>query len=288
MTRSIGILLSSALLIVLSSCSESIIVPVDTFPLDSTISEVELENYVNKTHIALLNRKPTSEEFNNALSLLQVDPYDRGIRDSYILGLQSEPEVRWVAWQFLSDRLLEGIDTAQIYSDQQWYLDQSTTSGSQGVQEYWQFLYGKSTDHISAMEGWFNGDTTYSRLQTWMVRLNTYDEINMGTENFVVSVYQHFYHRYPSDLELEQASEMVEGDWGILHGINGNSKADFLNIIFNQGEYQQGRIITFFEGYLKRMPTSSESVEYVNRFYNGWDFWTMQRYILTSSEYVNS
>ena len=39
----------------------------------------------------------------------------------------------------------------------------------------------------------------------------------MGTENFVVSIYQHFYHRYPTDHELEQASDMVDRQWGLLY-----------------------------------------------------------------------
>lgn len=288
MTRTIGLLFSSALLIVLSSCDETVVIPVDNFPVDSTITEVELENYVNKTHIALLNRKPSDAELSNSLAWLQVDPYDRAIRDSYIAGLQTQPEVRWVAWQFLSDRLLEGIDTAQIYSENSWIGDQINNAGSSGELAYWQVILDKSNAHIGAMEGWFAADTSYTRLQTWMIRLYTYDEINMGTENFVVSVYQHFYHRYPSDLELEEGSKMVNHEWGILYGENGNSKADFITILFEQAEFEQGKVITLFENYLKRVPTSVESVAYANRFYSGWDFWRMQRYILTSSEYVNS
>jgi hypothetical protein len=138
-----------------------------------------------------------------------------------------------------------------------------------------------------ALEGWYNQDSTYNSLVGWMVRMPIYDEINMGTENFVVSIYQHFYHRYPTDHELTQASKMVDRQWGLLYGVNGNSKADFLNIFLNQGEFQQGLIINAFESYLNRIPTTIESDKHHHHLNNGWDYLKLQRYLLTSSEFIN-
>ena len=269
------------------SCS-STVVPVDGMPADSTITNVELENYINRTYIALLNRKPSDVELTTAVGQLDVDRYDRNIRSTYVLGLQVQPSAKWASWQFLSDRLVDGVDTATIYGDRDWYQDRVDNAASPGDAAWWAMLLGKSEDHIDAMHGWFDGDTSYTSLTSWMVRLYNYDEINAGTENFVVSIYQHFFHRYPTDVELEQASEMVDHQWGILYGTNGNSKADFLQIIFSSGEYEQGMIISLFESYYNRTPSTDEVLKYVDLLNQGWTRTELQRYILSSSEYVNS
>ena len=69
------------------SCSTTV-VPVDGMPADSTITNIELENYINRTYIALLNRKPSDVELTTAVGQLDVDRYDRSIRSTYVLGLQ--------------------------------------------------------------------------------------------------------------------------------------------------------------------------------------------------------
>lgn len=273
--------------LLLASCARDNIVPVDNLPADSTITQIELENYINKTHIALLNRKPTQAELTQSLQQLDVDRYNRSIRDTYVLGIQDLDRSKWAIWQFLSDRILDGIDTTQVRESADIFQYRVDNSGTQNEKDYWQWLLDRTNNNLVALEGWYNQDSTYSSLVGWMVRMPIYDEINMGTENFVVSIYQHFYHRYPTDHELTQASKMVDRQWGLLYGVNGNSKADFLNIFLNQGEFQQGVIINAFESYLNRIPTTIESDKHHHHLNNGWDYLKLQRYLLTSSEFIN-
>ena len=273
--------------LLLASCARDNIVPVDNLPADSTITQIELENYINKTHIALLNRKPTQAELTQSLQQLDVDRYNRSIRDTYVLGIQDLDRSKWAIWQFLSDRILDGIDTTQVRESADIFQYRVDNSGTQNEKDYWQWLLDRTNNNLVALEGWYNQDSTYNSLVGWMVRMPIYDEINMGTENFVVSIYQHFYHRYPTDHELTQASKMVDRQWGLLYGVNGNSKADFLNIFLNQGEFQQGLIINAFESYLNRIPTTIESNKHHHHLNNGWDYLKLQRYLLTSSEFIN-
>lgn len=273
--------------LLLASCARDNIVPVDNLPADSTITQIELENYINKTHIALLNRKPTQAELTQSLQQLDVDRYNRSIRDTYVLGIQDLDRSKWAIWQFLSDRILDGIDTTQVRESADIFQYRVDNSGTQNEKDYWQWLLDRTNNNLVALEGWYSQDSTYSSLVGWMVRMPIYDEINMGTENFVVSIYQHFYHRYPTEHELTQASKMVDRQWGLLYGVNGNSKADFLNIFLNQGEFQQGLIINAFESYLNRIPTTIESDKHHHHLNNGWDYLKLQRYLLTSSEFIN-
>lgn len=273
--------------LLLVSCGRETIVPVDNLPADSTITQIELENYINKTHIALLNRKPTEAELSQSLQQLDIDRYNRSIRNAYVLGIQDLDRSKWAIWQFLSDRILDGIDTTQVRESADIFQYRVDNSGTQNEKDYWQWLLDRTNNNLVALEGWYNQDSTYNSLVGWMVRMPIYDEINMGTENFVVSIYQHFYHRYPTDHELTQASKMVDRQWGLLYGINGNSKADFLNIFLNRGEFQQGVIINACESYLNRTPTTVELDKYLNHLSNGWDYLRLQRYLLTSSEFIN-
>ncbi len=271
----------------LASCGRDTIVPVDNFPADSTITQVELENYINRTHIALLNRKPTASEFSQSIQQLDINRYDRDIRDAYITSIQDMQRSRWAVWQFLSDRILDGTDTADVYWSAQRYQQRVNNSSTQTEQDYWQGLLDRTNNNIVTLNGWYSNDSTFDALIGWMVRMPVYDEINMGTENFVVSIYQHFYHRYPTDHELEQASDMVDRQWGLLYGTNGNSKADFIGIFTTQGEFKQGIIINVFESYLNRLPTTFETDRFLNHLSNGWDYQKLQRYLLTDSEFVN-
>lgn len=286
--RPILLLISALVLaVVFPSCTSSV-VPVVGGPVDSTITNVELDNYINRTYIALLNRKPSESERADAESMIDVNRYDRSIRSSYISSLQERSSSKWASWQFLSDRLIDGEDTASMYDARRWYKERYENAASVGDEIYWGGLYEKANNHIEAMEGFLSGDTSYTALINRMVLLSNYEEINAGTENYVVSIYQHFFHRYPSDVELEQASAMLDLQWGILYGQNGNSKEEFLDIIFQSGEYQQGTVITLFETYINRTPSTEEIIDYTNEINDGASREDLQRRILTSSEYVNS
>lgn len=282
------IITMAVLFALLASCGNDTIIPVDNLPVDSTITQIELENYVNRTHIALLNRKPSENELAVSIQQLNIDPYNRNIRDSYVSNIQSMQRSKWAVWQFLSNRILDGIDTADMNSGVLLYQYRVDNSGTQNEKDYWQGLLDRVLGNITALDGWYAGDTAYGDLISWMVRLPVYDEINMGTENFVVSMYQHFYHRYPTNHELEQASRMVDRQWGLLYGTNGNSKVDFLGIFLESGEFKQGIIINQFESYLGRIPNTTETDKFLNHLNAGWDILRLQRYILTSSEYVNA
>lgn len=282
------IITMAVLFALLASCGNDTIIPVDNLPVDSTITQIELENYINRTHIALLNRKPSENELAVSIQQLNIDPYNRNIRDSYVSNIQSMQRSKWAVWQFLSNRILDGIDTADMNSGVLLYQYRVDNSGTQNEKDYWQGLLDRVLGNITALDGWYAGDTAYGDLISWMVRLPVYDEINMGTENFVVSMYQHFYHRYPTNHELEQASRMVDRQWGLLYGTNGNSKVDFLGIFLESGEFKQGIIINQFESYLGRIPNTTETDKFLNHLNAGWDILRLQRYILTSSEYVNA
>ena len=136
------------------------------------------------------------------------------------------------------------------------------------------------------LPGLGNGTISNIEMHKRMVNNNFYDEINMGTENFVVSMFQSFMQRYPTLSELENGTLMVNGNNASLFFIAGNGKEDFINIFIGSDEYFTGQTNILFNRYLFRDPTSEESINFSLDYINSQDYKLLQRRILSSNEFV--
>jgi hypothetical protein len=108
----------------------------------------------------------------------------------------------------------------------------------------------------------------------------------MGTENFVVSCFQHFLNRYPTENELSEGKKMVDGAPAILFLESGQNKTDFVNIFFGSRDYQEGLAINLYNRYLLRNPASIEMGNAVQAFSTTHDYVQMQKDILSTNEYI--
>ena len=113
-----------------------------------------------------------------------------------------------------------------------------------------------------------------------------YDEINMGTENFIVSMFQNFINRYPSISELQSGKTMVDGGNASIFLVSGNKKADFINIFLESDEYFTGQTNILFNRYLFRAPTSEESINFSLDYINTQDYQLLQSRILSTNEFI--
>lgn len=107
----------------------------------------------------------------------------------------------------------------------------------------------------------------------------------MGSENFVVSVFDHFLYRYPTQFALDASKRMVEGFQDVLFLQNGSNKEDFLDIFFNSDAYAEGQVRYVYLNYLFREPTTAELQSEKARYPLDYDFKALQARVLTSDEY---
>ncbi|MBT3572932.1 MAG: hypothetical protein HOE88_04650 [Flavobacteriales bacterium] len=277
-----------AVVALLSISCERTIVPVDNLPFDSTITAVEQSNYVTRLYITLLNRKPSATEAETVLAQLQIDPYDKAIRSAIVANLQSESEATFVLFQSLCNRYLDGVDTAEIRQDRDYYQYKSNNANNQSSQSYYQNLADRmgNLHMVPYWLGW--GTVSYDDVQTFIVDNSIYDAINMGTENFCVSLFQNYYMRYPTMVELDEAKAMMNSKAGLLFGLNGDSKSDLLTIFFAQNEYRQGLIQGLFQRYLLRNPSLMEANSHMQQLVNGMTFLQLQNQLLSSHDYVKA
>lgn len=113
-----------------------------------------------------------------------------------------------------------------------------------------------------------------------------YDEINMGSENFVISCFENLFKRYPTENEKNNGVQMVDGVSVQILRSEGRTKVDFLNIITEDPEFYQGRVLDAFSTLLLRDPSSLELAKLTSDYIAHGNYGLMQTEIIKSDEYA--
>ena len=276
------------LVLIISSCTkiEDIIVGDNTLPPDYTIENTTIENYINKLYISTISREPTEAEFTTDFNLLRNANLFQKSREIVIDGILNKSEYSFNLFTLESANILNSVDTAmineRISSYQQFLL--VTTNFLDSI--YVANELERMLTFQNSLTAFYLGTTTITELYRAMANNIFFDEINMGTENFVVAMFQHFLLRYPTDSELESAKDMVDDKNATLFFETGNGKNDFLDIFFTSNEYFTGQTNILFNRYLFRNPSSEESVNYSLDYINTGDYKSLQKRILSSEEFI--
>lgn len=270
------------------SCSKepTELIPNNVAPPDYTVDRVIKENYINKLYISMLGREPNTDEFNSARDLLG-DEVTQESREILVENVQAKEEYYDNMFNIIRQDLINGVDTNQIRED---YIDgfEEALENSDDpfeIQEIEEglvklYLLYNSTDYLKA------NTATITEIQGRCVNNFIYDEINMGSFNYVVSIYQNFLQRYPTEYEIENGVKMLDDEQAVCFGGNGNSKSDFNTLFFNHDGYYEGQVINIYNRILFRNPSSSESYELTTLFKSNKDYKELQKRILITDEYL--
>jgi hypothetical protein len=258
----------------------------NTAPQDSTIETVVLETYVNKLYITVLGRKPSDSEQADGMSILQSDNVSEESRKELIELLFDQEEYYDRIYAVAFNDLLPSIDSNyfEIMADQiEGYLEKTTDPA---FIEYYENELVCIEAVLNILYDFENNNLTVSDMQKRLIRNFGYDELNMGTENFIVSLFQYFLFRYPTESELANSTLMVDGSNSVVFYEEGNSKEDFIDIFFAGDEYYEGQVRYLYQRYLYREPTSEEMTSLANAYKNSGDYQALQKTILISDEYA--
>ena len=269
------------------SCTkvEEVIVDGNTHPIDPTIENMIIENYVNRLYISTIGREPTTSEFDSDYGILREYNMSQASREYVINGILTQEEYYNNLFKLGSADILNGVDTAMI--NERVYIYQFLLTTASDFDSIYIFnelermlVFQQALPALNA------GTITNTELYKRMVNNNFFDEINMGTENFVVAMFQSFLLRYPTEAEVENSSDMVNDRNATVFFENGNGKDDFINIFFTSEEYYTGQTDILFNRYLFRNPTSEESVNYSLDYLNSDDYKELQKRILSTNEFI--
>lgn len=278
----------SFLLLFVVACKkdEQIVVLGNEAPPDYTIPNSTKESYINKVYISLLGREPDSAEFATSFTILNQNNLSVANRKQFLDSVLAAPVYNDRLYQIARTDLLNDLDTNDItfyiYVFQVFLADTAN-------KPFWpQITYEMNRlDTLKRVSADLSsGSIDIIEVHRRCVNNFFYDQINMGTENFVVSMFQNFLFRYPTTAELSESKTMVDGQNAVLFFKIGRSKNEFINIFLSSNNYFEGQVRTLFVRYLFREPSSAELSSYMVKYKNSKDYKDLQKDILSLNEYV--
>lgn len=277
-------LLSLCLLIILSCTKQELkLNDGNIAPNERPITQELKKNYINRLYIGLLGRKSLSSEEQAGLQILDSDA-NRSDRRWLIASIVDQPEFVYNLFNTQSSELIAAIDTGTIADDIA-DVQRNLAFASGDLRDY----YLAQLYRLQALEDIFPALLADSlglkELHQRMVNTPYYDDLNMGTENFIVSCFQSFFSRYPTNVELGNASDMVDGVSAILFLEAGSHKEDFIDIFFNSNEYFEGQVRNYYQKFLFREPSTFESQRDADLYRADENFKNFLLILLSSDEY---
>lgn len=276
------------LILILASCTkyEEEMVTGNTPPLDFSISNQVYEDYVTRTYIRVLGREPSTTEFNTALVILRQHSLSKADRLQFLDIVFSMPEYLSHTFSEQWLNVLPNYDTSDVSV---WiYVLQIGLDDSTNLPVFPIFYYEQ--DRLFALQdsilNFYNGSISLVNLHKILINNFLYDQINMGAVNFVVSVFQQYLFRNPTQQEQDASASMVENNYNILFLETGASKSDFINIFFASNDYYEGQVVNLFQKFLFRPPNTIEMNEQTIKYKNTGDYIKLQKEILSMDEFV--
>lgn len=261
-------------------------IPDNEAPPDRSVSTLKLETYVNKCYIGLLGRKPLDAEMTAAVQTLRDSSLSSGGRKLMLSNILNQEEFLVKAYTNDGDLLLNKWDTS-LYA---FFLYQFTTArqDTNNVAIYPVIDTGivGLERLLSITTDFTNGTIDTRTMHKYMVNNYAYDEINMGSENFVRSVFDHFLLRYPTTAELAEGIKMVDGFEAVLFTQTGDSRSDFVELFFNNNAYVEGQVRWAFQRYFFRDAKTEELAFYTNIYQQNGDQKILFTELLSLNEYA--
>jgi hypothetical protein len=261
-------------------------VPGNNPPSDPTISNEIKNNYINRLYIKLLDRKADSIEHQTALNLLNEAPSSQAKRKEVIELIKNDPAYYHVLWKEIRELLLDGSDTSDI-NETYTELKEDWQNASGNAKDQLEYEWKRMEKLLNADQKLASGEYNWESLQKLSCYNYIYEDLNMGSENYVVAVFQNLIFRYPTIQELDAGKDMYNGNPAVLFLQAGQTQQEFLDIFFSSRSYFEGQVLYLFKNEIFRDPTSQEQDYYTNYYLNAGDFESLYFEVLSSEIYFN-
>lgn len=258
-------------------------------PPFSGVSTLQIENYVNKLYIDLISREPSDAELDAAVISLKADELSESSREQIISDLMGEYDYYRRYFESTSGRFLEGVDSADMVETLallQFLIANAYQTGDTLLAYLLEYEYGRHEDLYFATSNYASGAIGINAYYSYFVNNGYFDEINMGSENFVKACFENLFFRLPTAAELSQGVAMVDGASSQIFLQDGNSKLDFIGIVTQTTEFYQGVVIENYRSLLSRNPDSYEMDSLTQSLEASGDVQDMQMHIFKSEEYA--
>lgn len=260
--------------ILFSSCEENelTIIPNNLSPADNTVSKTAILNYVNKSYISLWGLEPGDSLRDEDIDFLTRFNMSDSARQVFIQRILDSESFNINSYSLARAELLNNLNVDEIpqeiqlidflLSDPQFAIFQKELERERRL----------LNDLMNIPNDMASGFLNVVGMLKRCVSNKLYDDINMGTENFVISNFQHFLFREPTANELENGKQMVDGFETLFFRKAGNSKDDFVAIFFDDTGMKEGLIIALYKRFLFRNPNEEELFKLLQQFESNTDY----------------
>jgi hypothetical protein len=253
------------------------------------VSDDKITAYINKLYIDLLGRAPTQTEITANLDYLDENGLSDGSRDSVIQNLLNSKAYYDRLFVLNTAEFLNGTDSATITNEillikYAYYYD--SIAGNTYNLIYYTFELNRLYALQNVSLNYMNGDITMNEYFAVFINNYFYDQVNMGTENFVKGSFDDLFRRPPTVSELAEGENMVNNVGAILFLQSGGSKGDYITIVTTCDEFYSGLVKKTFEQLLLREPTSDEQGTYTTQLKNTSGFQQFEKTLMKTNEYA--
>lgn len=268
---------------------KNLTIPGNVPPPYDAIPTVLVENYVNKLNIDLVGLKPEEIKKEEDVAFLESENLIESARKAVIEDILNLDAYHDRLFQVISNLLLNGMgydEVEAVQTEYEFVRDFVYQSGDTFTGQFFDNELNKLQLVLDAPAEYKSGTITLNEYFNRMCYNLIYDEINMGSENFVISCFENFFKRNPTVEELNLGVKMVDGEPTKLLLGEGRNKTEFLDIMVLNNEFYQGRVLDAFRTLLLRNPTSGELLSLTNEFQAEDDYRYVQITIVKTDEYA--
>lgn len=278
------------------------LVPDNDAPYYSEVSDLLIENYINRVYIDQIGREPFDTEMASELQTLKAADLSFEVREAMIIKLQTNTDFvpgdgsyKQAYYNRLYEqgkaRFMEAASNAEIYEVMgpiaSGILPDSLNGNWEGVYTRREQV-AKLQAVLDSEEGYRNGEIEIKDVCAAMVNNAVYDEINMNTFNFVNATFDNLFFRYPTQQEFFAGFNMIEYNQPeTILGASGQNKDEYVQILVNSREFYEGLIVWCYQLFLAREPSTAETNALMIDLYSDHDLQKVQRAIMITDEYAH-
>ena len=287
----------------LASCSEKVNEIPDNDPFSSfNVSDIKIENYVNRYFIDIIGREPLDTELKEDVDVLKASNLNREVRDSLIRRLMNDTTFRQAEFSYhhayiqnlynlAKVRCLEGVADAEIEKVIGLAMSAALRDSLAGDWDNYfrrQALIRRNQGALRSHELLLKGEINYHEMFAYIVNNSVYDKINMNSFNFIRATFDQLLWRLPTEQEFEKSFGMIEfSTAGELFGVTGSNKSDYVAILTQSVGMLEGMVIWAFNNFMHREPSGEEIYSLVAEYINHNNIDLIIAKILVTDEYAN-
>ncbi len=286
----------------LASCKkEETVFENNEIPPYSGVPTVLVQNYINRTFIDLIGREPTDLEMEAETVFLEENNLSVEARTQLINKLMTDQTFiegdssyyhayHFKVYEDSKARFVEGASDAELNQRYGIIRNGAVIDSLNGdMQGYEQKMLeaNKLLAVVDARIEYREGLIDLLEMYRRMTDNAIYDEINMGSFNFVNATFDDLYYRFPTESEFQVSFEIIENNAPqMLFGQVAANEFEYMQVLLNNSECAEGVVIWATNALLSRNPTSQEAFNFGNTFYTSGDLQIVQRSIMISDEYA--